>query len=239
MLKQCDYPKKIIEDGIHNARLQGPAPPKCNKSNTVALVHQNMSNYRFSHILSTTRHLLENAKSDKIRHVFKETRFVEAMRQPRNILRTISANHHENTITEPEPGIFAECLDTRCQLCQYGYIQNCTSFTTTSGHFWEIKSHINCTSRNVVYYLECLFCNNFTKTGKTETELRQRMNNHKSDCHTGRTTDVFGLYVHKCGAGRMKHPYFRIKAFMKLATPEKLLTYEKLFHERRYATINS
>ena len=239
LLKQCDYPAKVIEDGIHNAQLQGPAPPKCSKDNTVALVHQNMSNYRFSHILSTTRHLMENARSDEIRHVFKNTRFVEAMRQPRNIIRTISSSNHDDAIIEPDPGIFAECLDTGCELCLYGYVQNCTSFTTTSGHHWEIKSHINCNSRNVLYYLECLFCNNFTKTGKTDTKLRQRMNNHKSDCNTGRTTDLFDLHVHECGKGRMKHPYFRIKAFMKLSTPEKLMTYEKIFHERRYATINS
>ena len=239
LLKQCDYPVKVIEDGIRNAQLQGPAPPKCSKDNTIALVHQNMSNYKFSHILSTTRHLLENAKSDEIRHVFKDTRFVEAMRQPKNIIRTISSHHKEHTVIEPNPGIFAECLDTRCELCSLGYIIDCTSFTTTSGHHWEIKSHINCNSRNVLYYLECLFCNNFTKTGKTDTKLRQRMNNHKSDCSTGSTTDLFDLHVHKCGANRMQHPYFRVKAFMKLSTPEKLMTYEKLFHERRYATINT
>ena len=107
LLKQCDYPIKVIEDGIYNAQLQGPAPPKCNKENTIAFVHQNMSNYKFSHILSTTRHLLENAKSDEIRHTFKDTRFVEAMRQPRNIIRTISTNHHEHAILELSPGIFA------------------------------------------------------------------------------------------------------------------------------------
>ena len=75
--------------------------------------------------------------------------------------------------------------------------------------------------------------------GKTDTTLRHRLNNHKSDCKTGRTTDVFDLHVHKCGGNQMQHPYFRVKAFMKLSSPEKLLTYEKLLHERKYATINS
>ena len=239
LLKDCNYPPKLIEDGIRNAQLQGPAPPKTNKTNTVALVHQNMSNYRFSHILSTTRHLLENAKSDEIRNVFKDTRFVEAMRQPKSIIRTISTNHQEETVIEPNPGLFAECAGTGCELCSLGYIQNCTSFTTSSGHQWQIKSHINCNSRNVLYYLECSFCKDFTKTGKTDTRLRLRLNNHKSDCKTGRTTDVFDLHVHKCGGNRMQHPYFRVKAFMKLSSPEKLLTYEKLLHERKYATINS
>ena len=72
LLQQCDYPLKTIEQGIQNARLQGPAAPKNKKDNIVALVHQNMSNYRFNHILNTTRHLLENARSDEIRHIFKD-----------------------------------------------------------------------------------------------------------------------------------------------------------------------
>ena len=195
LLKQCEYPVKVIEDGIHNARLQGPAPPKNNKDNIVALVHDNMSNYRFSHILNTTRHLLENARSNEIRHIFKDTRFVEAMRQPKNIIRTIASKHQEPEVNGVNPGIFAECTDTRCEICRFGYIQNCTSFTTSSGHQWEIKSHINCNSRNVLYYLECLMCNNVTKTGKTDTTLRLRINNHKSDCETGRTSDLFDQHV--------------------------------------------
>ena len=243
LLKQCDYPIKTIEKGIHNARLQGPAEPKSNKDNIIALVHQNMSNFRFSHILDTTRHLLQNARSDEIRNVFKETRFVEAMRQPRNIIRTISTKRITPDDNEPNPGIFAECTDDRCEICSYGYIQNCTSFTTSSGHHWEIKSHINCNSKFVVYYLECLMCDGtspmVTKTGKTKTTLRKRINNHKSDCESGRTSDLFDQHVHKCGGNRLQHPYFRVKAFMKLSSPDKLLTYEKMLHERRYAVINT
>ena len=243
LLKECDYPTKTIEKGIHNARLQGPAPPKDNKDNIIALVHQNMSNFRFSHILDTTRHLLENSRSDEIRHVFKDTRFVEAMRQPRSIIRTISAKRENPDDQESNPGIFAECTDKRCEICSLGYIQNCTSFITSSGHKWEIKSHINCNSKNVVYYLECLMCDGtspiVTKTGKTKTTLRARVNNHKSDCESGNTTDLFDQHVHKCGGNNLQHPYFRVRAFMKLSTPEKLLTYENLFHERRYATINT
>ena len=80
-----------------------------------------------------------------------------------------------------------------------------------------------------------------TKSGKTETKLRARMNNHISDCKTGRTTDIFDLHVHDCGIRNncLNPPYFRIRAFMKLSSPEKLLTYEKVIHERKYATINT
>ena len=241
LLEQCDYPLKTIEEGIYNARLQGPAPQKNKKNGVIAFVHQNMSNFKFSHILTTAKNLIENSRSDEIRHIFKDTRFVESMRQPKNVIRTITtARRINDTAFETNAGIFAECSDPRCEICSLGYIQNCNSFVTSNGKTWEIKSHINCNSRNVLYYLECLFCNGqVTKTGKTKSILRLRLNNHRSECATGRTTDVFDKHCHECGAHRKQEPYFRVRAFMKLSTPEKLLTYEKLFHERKYATINT
>ena len=243
LLKKCDYPPKLINRGIHNARLQGPAPMKSEKDNVVPFVHQNMSNFQFSHILTTAQNLVKNAQSDEIRHAFKDVRFVEAMGQPKNIIRTITSikSSPEDIIVEPNPGIFAECIDKRCEICKLGYIQNCTSFITSNGERWEIKSHINCNSRNVVYYLECLMCNGpmETKTGKTKTRLRDRVNNHRSECKSGNTSDVFDRHCHSCGAHRGEEPYFRVRAFMKLSTPDKLLTYEKMLHGRKYATINS
>ena len=213
---------------------------KCEKDSIVALVHQNMSNFQFSHILTTTQHLIENAQTDEIRHAFKDVRFVEAMRQPKNIIRTITTikPQSEEIINELNPGIFAECTDKRCEICKFGYIEDCTSFTTSNGEKWEIKSHINCNSRNILYFLECLMCGKETKTGKTKTRLRDRVNNHRSECKSGNTSDVFDKHCHSCGAHHGEEPYFRVRAFMKLSSPEKLLTYEKMLHGRKYATIN-
>ena len=163
----------------------------------------------------------------------------------RNILRSITSPNqslYKNFQNEEKPGIYAECIDPRCSICKLGYIKNCTKFETSSGHTWEIRSHINCNSTCVIYYLECLMCNGaVTKTGKTSTKLRSRINNHISECKSGNTSDIFDLHVHKCGKSKnnLNPPYFRVKAYMKLSSPEKLLTYEKLLHSRKYATINT
>ena len=238
LLMQCKYPENIIDKGVFNAQLQGPAPPKVEKSNVIAYVHPNMSNFQFNHIIQTTSNLLKNATSDDIKEVFGDVRFVEAVSQPKNLLRSITSTF-TNTIGRT-PGIYAECNPNKCEICSFGYIQNCTSFTCSNGKEWTIRSHISCNDRNVLYYLECLFCNGkVTKTGKTFTKLRQRINNHRSDCHTGRTDDVFDKHCHKCGAHRGVQPYFRVRAFMKLSHPGKLMVYEDLLHERKYATINT
>ena len=238
LLTQCKYPENIIDKGIFNAQLQGPAPPKVEKHNILAYVHPNMSNFQFNHIIKTTSNLLKNTSSDDIKEIFKDVRFVEAVSQPKNILRSLTSTF--TNIIETTPGIYAECNPNKCEICSLGYIQNCTSFTTSSGKEWTIRSHISCNDRNVLYYLECLFCNgNVTKTGKTLTTLRLRINNHRSDCFTGRTSDVFDKHCHECGAHRGVQPYFRVRAFMKLSHPGKLMVYENLLHERKYATINT
>ena len=87
----------------------------------------------------------------------------------------------------------------------------------------------------------CKNDNPISKTGKTWSKFRERLNNHISDCRTGRTTDIFDLHVHECGINNncLNPPYFKVYAFMKLSNADKLLIYERHLHERQYATINS
>ena len=243
-LLNCDYPDRIIDEGIHNARLQGPAPKKKENENLMTFIHTNMSNFDFKHIIDTTKRLLSNAKSETITNVFNDMRIVEGIKQPKNILRSITQTRYRNTENPTrKAGLYAECR-TRCELCSLGYIKECSSFKTTNGKLWNIKSHINCNSKNVIYFLTCTKCKNdpkTTKTGKTNTKLRQRMNNHRSDCRTGRTSDLFDLHVNSCMIANndFDEPLFEIRAYMKLSSHEKLEIYESEFHKRKYATINT
>ena len=79
-----------------------------------------------------------------------------------------------------------------------------------------------------------------SNTGKTLTQFRIRLNNHISDCKTGRTSDIFDLHVHECGTknGCLKPPYFKVFAYMKLSSPDMLLSYEKYLHSKKFDTIN-
>ena len=243
-LLRCHYPEDVINRGIHNAKLQGPAPQKTKETNIITYIHPNMSNFKFNNIVKMSSNLLQNAKSDEIKKVFTNIKFVEGIKQPKNIMRTITSSHFENNrnANTEKAGIYAECKDPRCVLCNLNYIQECSSFVTANNKKWEIRCHINCNSKNVIYFLKCNMCEGaVSKTGKTFTTLRVRMNNHISNCRTGRTSDVFDTHVHKCGIKNkcLEPPFFEIRAFMKLSTPDKLITYEKKMHQREYATINT
>ena len=79
-----------------------------------------------------------------------------------------------------------------------------------------------------------------TYTGKAKTTLRARTNNHITCCRNGTGTNIFDQHVFKCGTVNkcLKPPYFKVYAFMRLSTEEKLLTYERNLHRKGYDTMN-
>ena len=141
--------------------------------------------------------------------------------------------------TNSKPDGLYKCENSQCEICRY-FIQECTSFITANGVEWTIQGHITCKSRNVLYYLTCLACNVVTYTGKTKTPTNKRMNNHRSECRSGRTTDLFDLHVHECIKKNKvtSEPFFSVKAFMTVKDPEMLSTYESYLHKRGFDTIN-
>ena len=153
-LQKCDYPDEIIDRGFHNARLQGPANSKTEDKNIVTFVHPNMANFDFSSIINKTKSLLKQSGSEDIKEVFNDVRIIEGIKQPNNILKSITRTRFRDndTVNGLKPGIYAECSQSSgCELCKFGYMMNCDTFTTSSGKVWNIKSHINCNSRYVLY----------------------------------------------------------------------------------------
>ena len=126
----------------------------------------------------------------------------------------------------------------RCELRRLNYIQQCESFTTSNGVMWKIKSHVNCNSKNVVYFLKCNSCEE-TYTGQTNN-LRLRMNGHKSGARLGTNSDIFDKHVLKCRKRKQidTEPLFLIYAFLTLKDSRLLLSYESYFHSLKYDTMN-
>ena len=79
-----------------------------------------------------------------------------------------------------------------------------------------------------------------TYTGKTKV-LRDRMNNHISDCRLGGSTDLFDKHVFECKKQHEEpdqEPYFHIYAFMTVKKEEFLGTYEKYLHRKGFDSMN-
>ena len=216
-LLDCEYPSKVITKGIHNARLQGPAPKPKNPKNTIPLVPHNASNVNTKPLMNTIQTLVSSKKSPYLQEVFEDVNVVLGYKQPPSIGKILTREKFQNPVDHInnkrnlKPGIFAECSDSRCNLCKI-YVQECSSFICANGEIWEIKSHINCNSKNVEYYLVCNMCNEVSYTGKTETTLRARTNNHISSCRNGSGTNMFDNHVYPCGIKNncLEPPYFKL-----------------------------
>ena len=243
-LLDCGYPNNIIEKGIHNARLQGPANAPTNKP-VMPFVSTYYSNYDNGNVLSTTKNLIQNSKNKQIKEVFKDVKFINAYRQPPNLLRQVTTAQFFTEIRSDKRGITL-CGRPNCKICNL-YLQECDSFRTANGTLWEIRCQITCNSKNVIYYQVCSFCSRVSNTGKTDN-LRERTNNHISCCRNGTGSDLFDLHVYQCARinrsseqveQAMSEPFFKLYVFMELSDYNTLRNHERRLHLQGHDTINN
>ena len=250
-LHRCNYPRTIVEKGIHNARLQGPAPKPANKKDTLPLITTYASNLDLKPVAHHVRSLISSKQHGRLGDVLRNVKVVAAYKQPANLQHQLCRARFVDpakSIQRPlkprlPPGLFRSCnteTDQRCKLCQLDYIQQCTSFTCSNNKVWEIRSHITCNTKYVLYYLVCNMCNKTTYSGKTWQKLRGRTNDHICKSKSGKGTNKFDKHVFECGQKHGNHgpPYFKVYAFMALSSWELLETYEKYLHRNGYDTMN-
>ena len=226
------YPEQVIERGIRNAKLQGPAPPPTH-TKVVPLITPFLGNLDSSNIVHTTRDLIASSSNERLKDAFKDAKLVQCHTQPPNLLQTLSSSRF--SLSGPQKGgtrgIF-HCKGSRCEICSLNYLQECNSFTTSNGTKWDVKCHITCNSLNVIYFLKCNFCHAETKLGKTD-DLRKRTNNHRTGCRKGKSTDVFDNHVFGCPQAQglaPSEPYFRLYVMMACSDYNKLLNIERKLH---------
>ena len=173
------YPSNVIERGIHNAKLQGPAPPS-SKSKVVPLITPYLGNLDSSNIVNTTRDLIASSSNERLCQAFGDAKLVQCYTQTPNLLRILSSSRFDQNGPSKgrEKGIF-HCNSKKCEICSLNYLQECKNFVTSNGTLWDIKCHITCKSLNVIYFLKCFYCQSVTKLGKTDN-LQEQTNNHRS-----------------------------------------------------------
>ena len=236
-LRKCEYPENVIEKGIFNARLQGPAPEKC--KSVIPLVTTNYSNLSLQHVIGKANHYLSNTHSSDLKETFQDSQLILSQKQPKNLLRLLTQSQfstsQETATTEKIP--ITKCHDKRCKICAM-YLQCVSSFKLATGKIWETRCTMSCKSKNVIYFLTCNRCNGkVSYIGKT-VDLRKRTNGHISSSRTGNGTDIFDNHVFNCdGTGPSTEPYFKL--FLMISVAEhSLLTYESHFHSMGFDTMN-
>ena len=232
------YPADVIDKGIHNAQLQGPAPPTSN-TKVVPLITPFVGNFDSSNIVNTARDLITTSSNERLRKAFDGTKLVQCYTQTPNLLQIVSSSRFDSTDGRKgkEKGIF-RCSSKKCEICSFGYLQQCKEFVVSNGTIWNVKCHITCGSLNVIYFLVCNYCHRETKLGKTD-DLRKRTNNHRSGARSGRTSDVFDNHVFSCHQAQgvlPSEPMFLVYVLMACRDYNTLLSIERDMHLRGFDT---
>ena len=236
-LVSCNYPITLVKKGIHNAKLQGPAPLKM-VNKVIPLISTFYSNYNNTTVMEVAQQLLKNSKNVRLQQAFKEVKLIQAFKQPPNLLRLLSNSSFISSNTYSPKGLF-KCKNIRCKLCKL-YVQEGSSFVTSNGTNWSVKCYADCNSMNTLYFLQCIFCNYETYTGKTDN-LRLRTNNHITGCRHGTSTDMFDNHVYLCSKNNnmpLCEPFFKLNVFMVVNDYNKLRNYETKLHSQGHDTMN-
>ena len=233
------YPEDVIEKGIHNAKLQGPAPP-LSTSQIVPLITPFLGNLDSANIINTTRDLLASSSNERIHRAFDQAKLVQCYTQPSNLLQLVSTSRFVSDNGGPRNarGVF-RCKSNKCEICAFGYLQECQKFVVSNGSTWVVKCKITCNSLNVIYFLKCNYCQTETKLGKTDN-LRDRTNNHRSGCRKGTGADLFDKHVYSCRLAKRvppKEPEFLMFCLMSCSDFNKLLSYERDMHLKGFDTL--
>ena len=94
----------------------------------------------------------------------------------------------------PSPPVFSEsppAADNGCHTCQknrcitcHQHLKNTTTFTSTNTKkTFSIRSKTTCTSKNIIYLIECDKCGQ-QYVGETETPFKKRLYNHRSNINS-------------------------------------------------------
>ena len=99
-LLNCDYPESIVNKGIHNAQLQGPAPLKEEKK-IIPFVSTFYSNYSNENIVKKTKTLLQSTENEEILETYKHHDIILSQKQPPNLLR-LQTTIKRPILTQPD-----------------------------------------------------------------------------------------------------------------------------------------
>ena len=86
---------------------------------------------------------------------FGDCNVILSLRHPHNLLGKLTRTEFTSTpndLLNQEPTLF-KYQGKICDLLRLNYIQENSSFTTSNGSIWNVRSHINGKSNSVLYYL--------------------------------------------------------------------------------------
>ena len=217
-LLKRNYPVDVIKIGINKAKsldLQTLRTPReQNQSETLTYIETYNPNYEsFSQTINNTLSFLQG--SERMKAVLKDKRIIHAKRQAPSLKRILTkAKFQENNKVHKT----AKCGDKRCKCCE-NIIETSSFLFSDINLEFQIKTDMNCNSKNLIYVLFCNGCNQ-RYVGQSGDELRSRCRVHRQHISNPNEAPLFvSKHINQCAHSIV--PSFQILPIYKMKTEDK------------------
>jgi len=215
-LLQRGYPTTLINKGFELAEkipLEQLRTPK-KHNNEQQLAYVSTYNKNNPEIFTNILHQLEN--NEKIKNILDTTKIIKSKRQSRNLKQILTSSKFGIRTTQ---GV-SKCGNRRCGVCNI--IIEGTTYTFKNPHTtFKINRNLDCTSKNVVYVIECTNCKKIY-IGCTSS-LNKRISLHKSNIKLANNRNLYvSKHIHECNQGKFKvMPLYQTDDYTLLLIKEK------------------
>lgn len=173
------YPKNIIKKGIERARNVDRTQlftRKEQSTSTQLLPFVRTYNPNNANVGRSIQESLGVLKTDeKWTQKLQNRKFINSYRNSKSLGRILTRSRFDSSVS-PDTGSVQKCGDLRCGCCAIINETTCTTFE--DGTRFNIRSKMNCSSRNLIYKLNCTGCSR-TYIGQTGNTLRKRVTVHR------------------------------------------------------------
>jgi hypothetical protein len=87
------------------------------------------------------------------------------------------------------PGNF-KCSRNKCIICKKHLVQSRSFTSCRTGETFQVRGHFTCDSKNIIYLIVCIKCNEAQYVGETKNTLRDRFYPHRSTIGTNTGTPL-------------------------------------------------
>ena len=232
------YPQKLIDDGIEKAISIPISILRQSKEKN----QEDVLPYVFTHnphnpdLTPLVKSTLETMNYDvRMKKVLSSTKYITSRRQPPNLKNILTKACFKSTLPTNEGGS-ESCHDKRCGTCPH--IQETKTIKiTATGRSFNIRTRMNCKTKNVLYIITCTGCKE-QYVGMTNDKLTARVRVHKSHIKNPQYRKL-GVSKHIAECSNME-PKFNIAPFFKISesTTEGLIK-EEMFIKQFQPSLNN
>ena len=225
-LERCKYPQGLVATAIQSAMVLNKDELRQVKDtepslNEIAFVHQyDPSLPQLFPLLKEYTSRLYTSRD--LKPIFEGTRIINSQREPLSLGRLLQHsrfNDPERPLTTPG----SRKCGMACALCR-DILEVNSFYFCNSGIDFEIRARMDCTSRNLIYTIQCKHCS-LTYIGET-VNLRNRMSKHRFDSSSpSRASQEVSRHLSKCERGFWVIPIYKVQ---KENTISRLVIEDKL-----------